>query len=454
MGNHCGTARTDGLGLRDKAGYAMGDLASCLVFGLEQSVLQKYYTDVLQLRIVNIMLLFVIARLWDAVNDPIWGRIVDRAGRSGEDRYRCWLRRMAVPTALAAILMFVRLPGLSQTQYTIYACVTYVLFGMMYTTINIPYGSLVQVITSDERERASLSVFRSVGSTFGAIPAMLLISFCYQKLPDGSTAMSYRRILVGACIIAAFSVFFYLWSYRWTKERVRTEPALRRKGQTRRLIRIALRSRPFMTVCAVGMLFLTAQMFGQSYYPYLFNYYFARPALSMLPTVCQHAPVAVILPFVGRLGNRFGRRELCAYGMLLSGLCYLALFFLQTADVWVYLGGCLVIGLGNSFVFLLIWSLAADAIEYNEISYGIYDRATSYAFFTFVRKLGQTGAAILINLSLLRIGYTDNVLNTSRITAATLRKMYNTSVLIPAVLLIGIYFCLRFVYPHKKPDSE
>ena len=72
---------TRGIGMKDKLGYAFGDLASCLVFGLTQSVLNKYYTDVLQLSVLHVMIMTIIARIWDAVNDPIWGRIIDRAPR-------------------------------------------------------------------------------------------------------------------------------------------------------------------------------------------------------------------------------------------------------------------------------------------------------------------------------------------------------------------------------------
>ena len=175
-------SRTSGIGAKDKIGYAMGDVASLLVFGLVQSVLQKYYTDVLGIGVVSIMLMFIVARVWDAINDPIWGRIVDSIPAAADGRYRRWMKTLAVPVALSAVLMFVKIPGLSERGYLIYAYVTYILFGMLYTGINIPYGSMAQVITSDERERSSLSIFRSMGSTFGAFPAMVLISFCYVKL--------------------------------------------------------------------------------------------------------------------------------------------------------------------------------------------------------------------------------------------------------------------------------
>lgn len=440
-------SRTSGIGTRDKIGYAMGDLASLLVFGLVQSVLQKYYTDVLGIGVVSIMIMFIIARIWDAINDPLWGRIIDRIPPAPDGRYRRWLKILAVPVALSAVLMFVKIPGLSEGGYLAYAYVTYILFGMLYTGINIPYGSLAQVITSDDRERSSLSVFRSIGSTFGAMPAMLLISFCYVKNANGTAVMSYSKILTGAIIISAVSVLAYLLCYRWTTERVPTKPTPKEKGQTWKVIKILLHSRPYMAVCLVGMLFLAAQMFSQSYNTYLFNYYFNAPGLSMMPTVCQYLPVAVIMLFAGKLGARFGRREVCAYGMLMAGVCNLVLYLVGGTNVWMFLAVCLLSGIGNAFIFLLVWAIATDAIDYNEVSYGLHDEATSYAFFTFMRKLGQTIAAILVNMALLRIGYTDNVLNTANITGGTLDMMFTDSVLIPAVLYFLIFVILRFMYP-------
>lgn len=440
-------SRTSGIDTRDKIGYAMGDLASLLVFGLVQSVLQKYYTDVLGIGVVSIMVMFIIARVWDAINDPLWGRIIDRIPPAPDGRYRRWLKTLAVPVALSAVLMLVKIPGLSEGGYLAYAYVTYILFGMLYTGINIPYGSLAQVITSDDRERSSLSVFRSIGSTFGAMPAMLLISFCYVKNANGTSVMSYGKILTGAAVIAALSVAAYLLCYRWTTERVPTKPAPKEKGQTWKVIKILLHSRPYMAVCLVGMLFLAAQMFSQSYNTYLFNYYFNAPGLSMMPTVCQYLPVAVIMLFAGKLGARFGRREVCAYGMLMAGVCNLALYLVGGTNVWMFLAVCLLSGVGNAFIFLLVWAIATDAIDYNEVSYGLHDEATSYAFFTFMRKLGQTIAAILVNMALLRIGYTDNVLNTANITGGTLDMMFTDSVLIPAVLYFLIFVILRFMYP-------
>jgi GPH family glycoside/pentoside/hexuronide:cation symporter len=300
-------------------------------------------------------------------------------------------------------------------------------------------------------------VFRSIGSTFGAMPAMVLASMCYVKLADGRKVMDFNRVFMGTCVIAALSVVCYFLCYRWSKERVDTEPAPREKGQTAKVIKTLLKSRPFMAVSVASMLFLAAQMFGQGYNTYLFHHYFNKPGLTMLPTVFQYLPVAVIMFFATRLGNRFGRREVCSWGILLAAAFYLALFVLAIfgiTPVWMYLAASLMSGIGTAFIFLLVWVLATDAIDYNKVTYGLNDEATSYAFYSFMRKLGQTVATILINVPLLVIGYNGSELKTEGLTPERLHTMYNFSVMIPAVLFLLVFLILRFVYPLSKKRVE
>ena len=450
-------ARTSGIGAKDKIGYAMGDVASCLVFGLTQSILNKYYTDILQVSVLSVMIMTIIARIWDAVNDPIWGRIIDGAKVKKDGRYRRWIKIFAVPVALAAVLMFADVRGFSAGGKLAWIYFSYILFGMLYTCINIPYGSLAQVITSSDKERSSLSVFRSIGSTFGAMPAMVLASMCYVKLADGTSQMDYHKVFVGAVAIAVLSVLAYMLCYAWTKERVASEPDPREKGQTWKVLKVLLKSRPFMAVSLASMLFLAAQMFGQGYNTYLFDHYFHKTGLTMLPTVFQYLPVAVVMFFATRLGNRFGRREVCAYGILVAAVFYLILFVLALfgiTSVWLYLAACLMSGIGTAFIFLLIWALATDAIDYNRVTFGLNDEATSYACYSFMRKLGQTVATILINVPLLRIGYSGSKLNTEGLTDSALKSMYNSSVMIPAVLFLLVFILLRYVYPLGKKEVD
>lgn len=440
-------ARTSGIKARDKIGYAMGDVASCMLFGLVQSVLQRFYTDILRIEITAIMLMMVVARIWDAVNDPLWGRIIDNARPRDDGRYRRWLKIFAVPTAIAAVLMFVKIPGLSDSGYLVYAYVTYILFGMLYTCINIPYGSLAQVITSSDSERSSLSVFRSVGSVFGALPAMLLMSFVI----DGSQKMVYSRTLIGVIAIAAVSVVAFFLCHAWTKERVSYTPQPKEKGETFRVIKTLFKSRPFVAACLASMLFLAAQMFQTGYYSYLFSYYFEKGGFFIFSQACIYLPVAIVMGFTGKLGKKFGRRDVCAYGVLFASIVNFILYFIHTDSVWVYLAFCLATGFGTAFIFLLTWAIATDAIDYNEVRLGVHDEATSYSMFTFMRKLGQTIAVILINSVLLKVGYTDNVLNIEALSAEKKKElldhMYNSSALIPAVVFLIVFMLLRFFYP-------
>ena len=161
-------ARTSGLKLKDYVGYGLIDTAGCLIFSLVTTLLQKYYTDILHLSPLFIMLMFIGARIWDAVNDPIMGRIADTSKPKKTGRYRPWVLYAAVPLAVCGILMFVKLPNMGEPDAVLFTCifatVTYVLFGMAYTMLQIPYGSLASVVTTDDRERSKLSVFRSCGA--------------------------------------------------------------------------------------------------------------------------------------------------------------------------------------------------------------------------------------------------------------------------------------------------
>ncbi len=438
-----------GISGREKFCYGMGEVASGVTFGLVQSVLQKYYTDILEIGVISIMLLFVLARFWDAANDTLCGHVIARLEPDRSGRYRRWFRWFALPLAVSTVVMFIKIPGLTSVGYFAYACVTYILFGMIYTCLNVPYGSLAQAVTIDSGERASLSVARSVGGVFGAVPALLLISFCYKADESGVKRMSYPIIIGGVAVIAVLSLLCYVVLYKGTRERI-VEPGKKdKKGVFFKSMKALLCDRAFVTAALVAMLYLASQQFSMSYSAYLFQYYFNAPGLTLLPTVFQYLPVAVMMFFATKLGNRFGRREICAWGVLAAGLGNLILYLLHTRSVWLYIAVLLVSGIGTTFIYLLTWSIASDAIDHAALKSGV-EEPYAYSFFSFMRKLGHCVAAVFVNLALFKIGYEGNVLKTSNITDATLTEMYTWSVLVPALLYLAIFVLLLFVYPLGK----
>src|SRR3954452_9603002 len=151
-------------GFRDKIGYMFGDFGNDFFFILVSSFLMVYYTDVYGISAAFVGVLFVVARLWDAIADVTWGRFIDTRKSSKHGKFEPWIFRMSFPLVISGVLMFVHIPGMSNGFYEAYAFVTYILWGTLYSTVNIPYGSMASVITNDPLERTSLSTFRTMGS--------------------------------------------------------------------------------------------------------------------------------------------------------------------------------------------------------------------------------------------------------------------------------------------------
>ena len=313
-------ARTSGLKAKDYLGYAMVDAAGCLVFSLVTTLLQKYYTDIFHLSPLFIMLMFIAARVWDAVNDPIMGRICDTVQPGRYGRYRPWLLYVAAPLAVSAILMFVKWSGMGEegheTATRVYATVTYILFGMIYTVLQIPYGSLASVVTTDASERNKLSVFRSIGAALGSIPVLLIASFAYAKRQDEAgnvvlgengkaiTDMQYAPVIKGVIVMAIVSMLMLLVSFKLNKERVKTKPQPKEKGAAAKAVRQLFANRAFISISLTAMLLLAGQMFTQSFYTYLFDDYFHANWMNLASQACTYSPMLVMMFLLPSMARR------------------------------------------------------------------------------------------------------------------------------------------------------
>ncbi|MCR4880132.1 MAG: glycoside-pentoside-hexuronide (GPH):cation symporter [Bacilli bacterium] len=455
--------KTSGITFKDKIGYALGDVGSLLVFGLVNTFLQIFYTDKLGITPLVVMLIMIVARVWDAINDPIWGRIVDNAPSKPGRRYKKWLLYLCVPLAFSSILMFVDVKGwfnFSNALCIVYAVVSYIIFGMLYTGTNIPYGSMSSVITSDDKERNALSVFRSVGSTIGGFGPMIVNFFAWSKV-DGVNVLDSTKLIIGVSILAVLSIVCSIACYKMSEERIiisREAGQKAPKGETKRVLKGLVKTRSFVIISIVGMLFLAAQMFQTTYNMYVFKNFFEAPSLATLSTVCQYLPVAIVMFFAGKLVKKFGRKEICAYGLLFTAVVFAILAVIpisginRTVLMWIFLVVSLLAGLGNAFIFLMIWALANDSVDEYFVKYKSHDEATAYSIFTFMRKLGQTVAAVIVNISLIAIGYGQD--GTFTPTAGEATSMYYQSIIIPAALSLVMFLLLTFLYPLNKKRVE
>lgn len=461
------------IGLRDGLGYAMGDAANLFVLTYVSTYLKVFYTDVLGFnkeKEGKITVLLLIARLWDAINDPLWGNLVAKKRPNKDGKYRSFIKWFAIPLGIMATLSFLNFTEFttSDTVILVLMYVTYIGFGMMYTTINIPYGSLASVITDDPEGRTLLSTFRSVGAGLGgAIPLIIGPMIIYkdnQVVPN--------RMFAFAAIMGGLSILFYFACFKMTKERVKPEEEP--KVDFWKTYKGMFTSRPFIAAAISGILVSGLLQFG-SFNQYLYKNYFENTNLGILGTIANYAPMAVMLLFTPKLSKKYGKKELCGLGTLLSAVTAIIMYFTMpmfgtgTLGIVMYLVYTLIIGFGYSFVSITTWAIITDVIDYQEYKTGIRSESAVYAVYTFCRNLGQTIADVggmKILLSYVKYdgavmketpGYikAGSLLADGTIAAVDVSdRLLLVCTLAPAIIYTLIFIIYQFAYPLNKKKLE
>lgn len=444
---------THGIKLKDKIGYALGDMGGLLTFSLIGAFQNKFYTDVLGISPSKIVVLILVARLWDAINDPIWGAFIDSRKPTKQGKFRPYIFWFSIPMAVSAVMMFIVIPGLREAQYLLFAYITYIAYGMLYTTVNIPYGSLASVITDDENERSSLSMWRSIGAGIGGLPGIIILPMLvYTTTGTYANGTSIQtldgsKLTICVAVLAAISVLVYFGHYKLTKERI--APPERKKGDysVMRTIKDLLKNRPFIMMCLASMLLIAFQFYYQSTYTYLFTDYYHKPGLYSLVTICTYLPMVIFIPIMNKLIDKFGKKELCAFGAAFAAVFSFILYFVKTDNPYVFLAFTFLSGLGQTFLVLEVWALVMDVIDYHEYKTHRREESTAYAFFSFTRKLGQTLAGVGLNALLAVINYDSEASKMGQaLPDEVLSKLYDISTLIPAIALLLMAVILTFGY--------
>ena len=390
------------ISIKEALGYMFGDLANLLNLSFVSTYLKVFYTDCLlpghgvsAARIsTDLTILFLVIRLWDAVNDPLWGLLVDRRRPSRNGKFRPYMRAVAFPLAASVVLCFLNIQNYvnSYALLLAFAYVTYCLYGMMYTGMNIPYGSLASAITDDPEGRTLLSTTRSIGGGVGGAAVTLVA----QKLIyDNGTELNPRKTFFAAVILAAFAAASYVTCFYTTKERVLYSPE-KKKLDLRLTYGTLFKSRPFLTVTGAGLMISGLLQFS-SFNQYLTKNYFGNSDLSIWVTISTYAPMVALILFMPKIAKKFGKKEITTVGLCLAAAASLVLSLIGPNDklqanpvpfIICNFG----VGTGYSFLSILTWAIVADVIDYQEMKTGIKNESAIYAVYTFARKVGQTVA--------------------------------------------------------------
>ena len=449
---------TEKLKIKEKIGYALGDAGGLLTFSLIGAFQNKFYTDVLGISPAKIVVLILVARIWDAINDPLWGMFIDSRKPTKYGRFRPYIFWFSIPLAVSAVFMFIVIPGLNEAKYLLFAYISYILYGMMYTAVNIPYGSLASVMTEDLDDRSTLSMFRSIGAGVGGLPGTIILPLIVYvgtgKVDPVTgkeiTMLDGTRLTVCVAILAAVSVLVYFLHFKLTKERINPPAKQKSEYKVTKTIAALLKNPSFVFICIASMMLIAFQFYYQSTWTYLFADYYHKPGLYSMVTICTYLPMAIFIIPMNKMIHKIGKKELCCYGMAFAAIVTFILYFIKTSNPYVFLAFTFLSGLGQTFLVLEVWALVMDVIDEHELRTGRREEGTAYAFFSFTRKLGQTLAGVGLNALLAYIAYDGNASkNGLSLPESTLSKLYDISTLVPAIALTIMALAL-LAYPLGK----
>lgn len=452
------------IGIKEGIGYMFGDIGNLLVLTFISTYLKVFYTDSLMVgfdpkTVYNdISVLFLSIRLWDAINDPLWGLIVDSHKPSAQGKFRPYIKFVAIPLGLSCILCFLNINNYihNYTLLLIFAYITYCVFGMLYTGMNIPYGSLASVITDDPKGRTLLSTFRSIGGGVGGAPVtivgqMIIYTKAVNEAGETVSVFDGKKAFLLALVFSVISIIAYFFCYKSTTERVKS-PEVKKQVNLKLTYGSLFKSLPFMTVTISGVLISGLLQYG-SFNQYLFKNYFGNSNLSVINTLCTYAPMAVLILFVPKLVEKYGKKELCVFGLGLASLASIVNAVFLPGSVVYFIMQALT-GLGYSFMSITNWAIVMDVIDYQEHKTGIKNESAIYAVYTFSRKLGQT-AADSGGMQLLKLtGYTDTVKDTVTTEKGSVgHNIYKMCTIVPAIVYTLILI-LTIIYPLSKKRLE
>ncbi len=449
-------------GLKDKFGYAFGDMGTSLIFGLVSSYSMVYYTDVLGIAPQTLAIMLLFLKIFDGVIDPFLGMFMDSRRPTKSGKFKKYMLIFTVPVAAAGVLMFIPFKdfgiNLSNTQAIAYAGVTYVLYVITYSSISVPYGSLASVITDDQKGRSSLSTFRTLGAGLGGLPAAIILpSIIYKSFESANGKMAIiqpKSLFYCVIVMSILCVVALVFSYKMTTERIRL-PETKEKTNIAKTLKSLMKNRPFIIISLASLLLIMYTTYNISMMQYLGKDYFGNKDFITLASVCTYAPYVLLLPFLSKLIVRFGKKEVCAVGLFIAAAAHLILYLIQTESFVVYLIFLFISGLGSSIFTLQVWALVADVIDYQELVRGKREEGTTFSIYFFIRTFGNALSLFFANTFLGKMGYVEAIEGAAQVqTQEVIKGIYNVSANFPAVCCLLMAVLLFFFYPLNKREAN
>ena len=432
-------------------GYMFGDWGGCMTFALMSSTFSIYCTNVLHIDTKVMFVLTVIWTVWDAINDPMMGALMDKAfarKQNKRGKFRPWLLRATPLLAVSAIAMWTVPTFLDGIALLVALFSFKILYEASYTMFNIPMGSLLSAMSTNDSERASLSSARGVGSMFGnMIPGM--VGPVIIGMFGENTSTGYM-ITGTACAIVGFVIC--LMHYGLTEERVIVNEAAKADDiKVSDILTVVKENRAFVALCIHGICICTMQYLTDNISMYMYSAVYNDVTYKTLASILSAPFMVGAMVFVPFMCKKLGLEKVIRVTLLIGGAICVALFGLHLVmEVGPLLHGVL-LGIGSGFAMVSIqmqWGLVGEAIDYNEFLTGKRTEGSIYGSFNLARRIGQTVGLAVSFLALDWVGYVPTL---EVQTASTVFGFKILCVLVPAVFILGSWAAFKFVW-NITPD--
>ncbi len=412
-------------GMRDKISYAAGDLGCNMSFSLKSSIMALFWLQFMLLGEELYAALLLVVQVWDAINDPLLGSMFDadkRAYKHG--KFKTYIFIGALGLLFSGLFFFLPIPGAETWVKGIMFVLGYVLWDAFYTFANVPYGSMMSVITENGSERAQLSTWRSIGSMIGNILPMVLLPFIVY---DANSNLIGGNVFIAAIVMGVIGLGCFIFMLKTTTIRV-DENAVKISENTQKFNVFKAMKNFIKNPAAVGATLAAMAMFlgmnsSTTATAVLFQSYFENAQISGIVQLISYLPMFLFMPFIKKIVDKWGKKEGCVVGAGVSAIGGILLFNpLITPNVTgivFFVIAQVFFGFGLGFYTCVSWALMADAIDYNEWKNGTKEEGTVYSLHSFFRKLAQGVGPSLVVLIMAALGYNSELGAAQTIEVAT-----------------------------------
>ena len=397
----------------DCVSYAAGDFGCNMSFALK-STLIIFWTQFMKMDSILYALLLIIVQAWDAINDPLIGSIIDAdKHKYKRNKFLTYIWAGSIGLIVGGACCFLPFDKADDWAKVIIFIAGYVVWDAFYTVANVPYGSLLSLISKDTADRASLSAWRSLGGLAGNIVPMIILPFIIY---DANNNIIGIRVFLAALIMGILGFVAFQFMIRNTEIRVEDDTKAQEGEKTDFMTVIRsfgnfIKNRPAVgaTVAAMGM-FIGMQG-GTAAVTVLFQSYFKNVQISGIVSLFQMIPIILFTPLARKLVTKYGKKELASFGAICSIVaCLFMLLIRITPDmkgVIIYILCQLINSLGMGIYSTVSWSMMGDAIDYSEWKNGKREEGTVYSLHSFFRKLAQGMGPSLVLVIMAALGYSE-----------------------------------------------